>query len=203
MEKHGLFDVIFKLRPMPKKLTDRKYVQELIAALDERLAVTTYAHRYLLLNAGHVSEYMYFVERGIVRCFYYDYRTSREVTPVIWTEENIVCDPVSFFQRKVSDINIEVMPNSLLLSISYQHLQEIFNIFPETEIFSRCISLQYVYYYAQRARELAGSSAWNRYLHLLETHPGIELRVSKELIASCLNITPQSLSRLLQQHGHP
>lgn len=203
MKEHSLYDVIFKLSPLPRKLTDKHYIDELMNALDERLTITEHAHRYLLLNAGHTSDYMYFIERGIARCFYVDDQTGRDVTTILWTEKNIVCDPVSFFQRKVSDINIEVMPGSQLLSISYRQLQDIFKAFPEAEVFSRCISLQYVYHHAQRARELTSASAWERYLHLLETHPGIELIVSKELIASYLNITPQSLSRLLQQHGHP
>ena len=203
MEKYGLYDVIFKLRPMPKRLTDRQYVNDLIAALDDCLTETEHRHRCLLLNAGHTSDYMYFVEKGIVRCFYFDDHTGRELTSIIWKEQSIVCDPVSFFQRKASDINIEVMTGSLLLSISYRQLQHIFNAFPEAEIFARCISLQYVYYFAQRTRQLASASAWERYLHLLSTHPGIELSVSKEIIASYLNVTPQTLSRMLRENGHP
>jgi CRP-like cAMP-binding protein len=203
MRKHSLYDVVFQLRPLPKRLTEKPYVDELIAALDERLTVTEHRHRYLLLNAGHVSDYLYFVERGIARSFYFDKNAGRELTAIIWKEQSIVCDPVSFFQRKVSDVNIEVMRGSLLISISYRQLQDVYNAFPEAEVFSRCISLQYVYYHAQRARELVGTSAWERYQRLLETHPGIELKLSKAIIASYLNVTPQTLSRMLQQHGHP
>ena len=203
MENYGLYDVVFKLRPMPKRLMDRQYVNELIAALDQRLTVTDHRHRCVVLNAGHTSEYMYFVGRGIVRCFYFDDRTGREQTSILWKEQSIVCDPVSFFQRKASDSNIEVMPGSLLLSISYRQLQDIFEAFPEAGIFARCISLQYVYYFAGRARQLAGASAWERYVHLLSTHPGIELSISKEIIASYLNVTPQTLSRMLRENGHP
>jgi len=203
MERYSLYDVVFKLSPMPKRLTDRQYVNELIAALDQQLTVTDHRHRCLLLNAGHTSDYMYFVERGIVRCFYFDDRSGREQTSILWKEQSIVCDPVSFFQRKASDVNIEVMPGSLLLSMSHGQLQYIFRAFPETEIFARCISLQYVYYFAQRTRQLAGSSAWERYLHLLSAHPGIELNISKEIIASYLNVTPQTLSRMLRENGHP
>ena len=203
MEKYGLYDVVFRLSPMPKRLTDRQYLNELITALDERLTLTDHRHRCLLLNAGHISDYMYFVERGIVRCFYFDERTGREQTSILWKEQSIVCDPVSFFQRKASDVNIEVMPGTLLLSISYCQLQYIFRAFPEAEIFARCISLQYVYYFAQRARQLAGASPWERYLHLLATHSGIELHLSKEIIASYLNIAPQTLSKMLRERGHP
>lgn len=203
MKKYGIYDVVFKLRPMPKELTDRQYIDELIAALDQRLTVTDHRHRSLLLNAGHTSEYMYFVGRGIVRCFYFDDRTGREMTSILWNEQSIVCDPVSFFQRIASDVNIEVMPGSLLLSISYRQLQDIFEAFPEAGIFARCISLQYVYYFSQRARQLAGASPWERYLHLLSTHPGVELHLSKEIIASYLNIAPQTLSKMLRERGHP
>jgi len=114
MEKYGLYDIIFKLRPIPKRLTDRQYVKELTAALDQRLIVTDHRHRSLLLNAGHTSDYLYFVGRGIVRGFYFGDRTGREMTSILWNEQSIVCDPVSFFQRNASDVNIEVMPGSLL-----------------------------------------------------------------------------------------
>lgn len=203
MEKYSLYDVIFKMRPMPKKLTERSYVDALIAAIDTRLTVTEHRHRSLLLNAGHTSDYMYFVEKGIARCFYFDDRSGRELTSILWKEQSIVCDPVSFFQRKTSEVNIEVMPGSLLLSISYRQLQEIFKEFPEASVFVRCVSLQYVYYFAQRSRQLATNSPWERYLDLLSTHPGIELRISKEIIASYLNIAPQTLSKMLRERGHP
>lgn len=203
MKKHSLYDVIFKMRPLPKKLTERSYVDALVVAIDERLTITEHRYRSLLLNAGHRSDYLYFVEKGIARCFSFDDRTGRELTSILWKEQSIVCDPVSFFQRKTSDVNIEVMPGSLLLSISYRQLQDIFHDFPEASVFERCVSLQYVYFFAQRARQLAANTPWERYLHLLKTHPGIELIISKEIIASYLNITPQSLSRMIRENGHP
>ena len=203
MEKHSLYDVIFKMRPLPKKLTEQSYVDALIAAINERLTITEHRYRSLLLNTGHTSDYMYFVEKGLARCFSFDVHTGRELTSILWKEHSIVCDPVSFFQRKTSDVNIEVMPGSLLLSISYRQLQEIYSSFPEASVFERCVSLQYVYFFAQISRQLAVSSPWERYLHLLTTHPGIELKVSKDIIASYLNIAPQSLSRMLRKKGHP
>ncbi|WP_303925645.1 Crp/Fnr family transcriptional regulator [Draconibacterium sediminis] len=203
MEKHSLYDVIFKMRPLPKKLTERSYVDALVAAIEERLTITEHRYRSLLLNAGHTSDYMYFVEKGIARCFSFDDRSGRELTSILWKEQSIVCDPVSFFQRKTSDVNIEVMPGSLFLSISHRQLQDIFHDFPEASVFERCVSLQYVYFFAQRSRQLAVNSPWERYLHLLASHPGIELKVSKDIIASYLNIAPQSLSRMLRKKGHP
>ena len=86
--------------------------------------------------------------------------------------QSIVCDPVSFFQRKASDVNIEVMPGSLLLSISYSQLQDIFKLFPETEIFARCISLQYVFYYSERARPVSRSPALGKVFAFIDYPSG-------------------------------
>ena len=113
MKNYSLYDVIFKMRPMPKRLTERPYVNALIAAIEERLTVTDHRHRSLLLNAGHTSDYMYYVEKGIARCFYFDDNSGRELTSILWKEQSIVCDPVSFFQRKVSEINIDALRSIL------------------------------------------------------------------------------------------
>ncbi|WP_423129361.1 hypothetical protein [Gaoshiqia sp. Z1-71] len=97
-------------------MLEKHYADRLTAAVDKRLTVTEHRHRYLLLNAGHTAEHLYFIEKGIARCFYLDGHAGREVTPIIWKERSIDCDPVSFFRRKPSEMNIEVMPGSLLLS---------------------------------------------------------------------------------------
>jgi hypothetical protein len=63
--------------------------------------------------------------------------------------------------------------------------------------------LQYVSYHTKRTHDLISLSAWERYLDLLQRHPKIEQKISKEIIASYLGITPQSLSRLIKDNGHP
>ena len=40
-------------------------------------------------------------------------------------------------------------------------------------------------------------------MDLLQSHPRIEQQVSKEVISSYLGVTPQSLSRLIRENGHP
>jgi len=204
MIKHRLYDVLFNSKyELPGLLGVLTYQKTLADYLDSVLTVSEHHHRYLLLNNGHISDYIYFVEKGIVRSFYFDEPYHREVTTIIWDEQSMVLDPVSFFYRRPTDASIEVMPGSILLSLSYNHLQEAFRLFPPTEAFAKYIALQYVKYNAQRVRELTTLSAWSRYVKLLQAHPGIELQLSKEIIASYLNITPQSLSRMLKNKRHP
>lgn len=95
------------------------------------------------------------------------------------------------------------MPGTKLISISYQQLMACINAFPEVEVFLRNVILQYAAYESKRSDDLKFLSAWERYLRLLLTHPDIEQQVSKEVIASYLNIVPQSLSRMLREKGHP
>lgn len=203
MKTQSMYDVLFSLSTLPGKFSDTAYREILKTAVDQYLIVSRYKRHSLLLNQGQVDEYIWFIEKGIARCYFYDMKSGREITTILWKEKSIVCDPVSFFHQKASEVIIEVLPDSVLYFISYRNLRNIYKSFPETEVFSRCISLQYACYHAQRVRMLSACSAWERYLQLLESHPGIELRISKEMIASYLNIRPQSLSRLLQKHGHP
>lgn len=199
MSEYQLYKVLFEKCTIPAALKDKVYRAELVAVLNRIITLTRHKHRYLLLGKGHISEHLFFIEEGFARCFFYDEKSGREITTIFWKAGNIVCDPVSFFRRIPSGYHIEVMPGSLLLSISYRQLHDIYRDFPETQIFSRCLSLQYVYYYEKRNRQLLSSQLSERYRDLITRHPGILQKVSKEVIAGYLNITPQSFSRLLRQ----
>lgn len=199
MSKHSLYEVLFSMCTLPAALKDKVYRDELSDALDKLIVENRHHHRYLLLSKGHVQDHLFFLQEGFARCFFYDESSGREITTIFWKERNIVCDPVSFFKREGSRYHIEVLPGSLLLSLSYRQLEDIYQAFPETQVFTRCLSLQYAYYYSRRNNQLMASSLKERYLDLVALHPGILLKVPKEMIASYLNITPQSFSRLLRE----
>jgi hypothetical protein len=74
---------------------------------------------------------------------------------------------------------------------------------PLLEFFNQKVILEYHEYEERRKHDLVSLTPWERYLRLLETHPRAEEYISKEIIASFLNITPQSLSRMLRERGHP
>lgn len=95
------------------------------------------------------------------------------------------------------------MPETRLMSITYQGLMACIEKYPLAEVFLRNVVLQYSIYKAKRNHDLAFLTPWELYVRLLYKYPNIEQQVSKGIIASYLNITPQSLSRMLKRRRHP
>jgi len=203
MVQHSLYDVLWGLGPLPLELRVAENRRALTLFMESRVGNSYHAHRQLLLSAGQVADYIYYVESGLVRGYYYNKEKNTQYTVSLWDEHSFITEPNSFFNKQPSGLSIEVMPESTLLFLSGQHLSEIFKAFPYTEVFTRCLLLQFVSDHAQKTRDLISLSAWERYLALLRMRPQIEQRISKEIIASYLGITPQSLSRLIKLNGHP
>jgi len=198
----NLFEMLFTLGPVPEKLRDKDFAAKLAGDLLPCIGVSHYARRQLLLSAGHIASHIYFSIKGMARGFY-SYNRRKEVTDFLWNEHSIITVPGSFFQQQPSHLFIEVMPGTELMSISFRDLCGCIEKYSVVEIFSRNVILQYHNYEAKRNHDLTFLSAWERYLQLLKTHPGIEQQISKEVIASYLHITPQSLSRMLKKRKHP
>ena len=203
MQIHNLYDVLFAMKPLPDQIRSEIDQKNFIQYVDPRLESSHYIHRQLLLSAGQVSDHIYFLESGFARGYFYNQEKGKEQTVCLWDAASIITEPNSFFKREKSELHLEVMPGSRLKSISHQNLIQVFEKFPFAEIFKQCLILQYISYQTERTNDLIGLSGWERYLEMLRKHPQIEQKVSKEIIASYLGITPQSLSRLLKANGHP
>jgi CRP-like cAMP-binding protein len=197
-----LFDLLLCFGPLPQNFTD-KDLDSLFDYLVPLITTSYYSRRQLLLSAGQVSQYIYFLQKGLARGFYTDQKTGREVTDFLWHQGSLITVPGSFFEQKPSQLFIEVMPETELLSISYNDLMPCIKTYPLMELFLRNVILRYNAHTTRRSHQLVFLSAWERYLELLKTHPDIEQQVSKEVIASYLHITPQSLSRMLKEKRHP
>jgi CRP-like cAMP-binding protein len=203
MEQHKLYEVLFGMDNLPVELKYGINRKALIEYLETIISFSHHAHPRHLLSAGQIAEHIYFVEKGMVRGYYYDKKKEAEHTVILWDELSIFTEPSSLFKNTASGLSIEVMAGSHLLSISHQQLKALYLAFPYIEPFTGCISLQYTSSFVKRCYDLVCLSAWDRYLDMISTYPGIEQKISKEMIASYIGIAPQSLSRLLKENGHP
>jgi len=77
----------------------------------------------LLLKAGHVSRYIYFIEKGIFRCFYI--RHNQEICSWFMKEGDVIVSVESFFTQKESYESIQALEECVVHCISYDDLQYI------------------------------------------------------------------------------
>lgn len=185
---------------VPEELIEKGLLEKLEACLAGMVAESRYARQQLLLSAGQVPEYLYYVDRGLVRGYYYDDSSGRAITLFLWREDSWAVPVTSFFLRQPSDVYLEVNPESALLSLSYRQVTELVRLVPGVEPLLRGLLLHYCAFHQKRTKDLLTRSAWERYQDLLQTHPRIGQHASREVIASYLGVTPQSLSRLIREN---
>jgi len=197
MIKQYLHDYLLDLDPMPDELKNGLIRNELIQCVNSQISTSHHSHKVLILTAGMIPERIYFVEKGVVRG-YRDDAKGKEKTIFLWDDHSIMADIDSFIHRTPSDIYIEVMPNSILTSISFQQLRNIFDCYPFIKKVLNKLSLCQNEYSHKRFYNFAKPSAWERYQELLKCYPHVEQKVSKETIASFLEVTPQYLSKMIK-----
>jgi CRP/FNR family transcriptional regulator, anaerobic regulatory protein len=152
----------------------------------------------IIEEEGKVPQYLYFVNEGYMRSFYYD-NQGDEATTYLATPEQYMASFLSLSQQKVSTENIETITDCSLLKISREDFLKIIEKYPDfreysLQIFERAFSQM-----NQRANDLATLTAEQRYTQLIKTQGNILQNVPIQYIASFLGIKPQSLSRIRKQ----
>lgn len=185
MQTERLFRVLSQMRPLSLACKE---------ALQRELKFVTYPRGHCLVQAQTAAHHAYFLEKGF--SVSYLYHDGNRVVMDFWQAGELILAPKSFFQQSPTDEIIQLTTDSELLSMSYPSVIKLFEHFSEANILARTIAAEYHARSEERIVDLHTLEAWERYTKLLRTYPGIELHVSQDLIASYLNITPSTLSRL-------
>jgi len=185
MNTQTLFQVLERIHPLP---------DDFKKALENELQPVAYPKGYLLVQEHSIANNAYFLEKGFSVA--YHFHDTRKIATRFWKENEIILSPKSFFEQLKSEETIQLTMDSELLLISYQSVNKLFENFSVANFLSRAITARFHATSEQSIVDLHHLSAWKRYIKLIKNYPGIELKASQDIIASYLNITPQSLSRL-------
>lgn len=163
-------------------------------ALSKELRIISYPKSHFLVQMYSVAHYAYFLDNGFAVAYHLD--EGEKIVTSFFKPTDIIFSPKSFIEQSEATENIQLTMDSDLLVVSYTSAHKLFDQFPVANFLARTITAQYYARSQERYIDLHRLSAWQRYEKLLISYPGIERNVSQELVASYLNITPQSLSRL-------
>jgi CRP-like cAMP-binding protein len=158
------------------------------------LEVRRYAKREEVLKYGQVDEYLNLVVKGILRK--YVLVGKNEKTLQIATEGQIIQSEISFHTRVPSTVIIDAIEPSILVSIRYDHVEFVLDKIPEAEVIGRQM-MTYLFikkdakYFAQ-----LNTTTRERFLNYLTSHPHMLQRVPQKVLASYLEIKPETFSRL-------
>lgn len=148
----------------------------------------------ILLQKGDVEDYLNVVVKGLVRKFMKV--RGNEITLQLATEGHMIQSEVSFHTRAPSDVTLEALEPTAMVSMDYQAVQEALEKIPNAEELGRLI-ITYMFikkdarYYSQLK-----NTTRERFLEYMTHHPHMLQRVPQKILASYLNIKPETFSRL-------
>ena len=154
--------------------------------------------RQYLLQAGDVSKYIAFVEKGLLRTYLVDEKGTElimQFAPAGWWTGDIY----SNLTNEPSEYNIDAIEDTETLLLTSQGYEE---LLAKAPVFERFYRLLIQNSFIAMQRRLKGSlilSAEEKYKNFVQLYPDIVQRVPQHYIASFLGITPESLSRVRRQ----
>ena len=147
-----------------------------------------------MLRYGQIDDYLNLVVKGLVRK--YVLVGKNEKTLQLATEGKVIQSEISFHTRVPSNIILEALEPSVLVSMRYDNVQHVLENIPAAEQIGRQM-MTYLFikkdakYFAQ-----LNNTTRQRFLHYLKSHPQMLQRVPQKILASYLEIKPETFSRL-------
>ena len=162
----------------------------------------SYTKGTIIVDIGQVNDKMYFVENGVLREFSYqdqeqdlDENEDQTITHWLMSENNFVYLVESFLDQKPSTLALEVIEKTKLWVISKQNMDKLYLEFPQLNFVGRLMVEQYLKKYEIYIGMLRQSPK-TRLDWFYNFHPELANRVPLKYIATYLNITPSTLSRV-------
>jgi CRP/FNR family transcriptional regulator, anaerobic regulatory protein len=145
-----------------------------------------------LLREGETCRKLYFIEKGLLRsCYTHE---GLEICAWFGKERELFTEIKSFFNQQPTTENIQALEPSIVHSINYNSLQNIYDTFPTFNINMRVLTEQNNIFSEQKLVALRLKRANERYNWLKDNFPELILRVSAKYLASYLGITEVTLS---------
>lgn len=168
--------------------------EEVKVYLQAHIKQRVIAKKEQLLKAGRICRNIYFIEKGLLRCFYL--KEGMEVSSWFMREGDVIISVESFFDQKPSYETIQALEDTVVWYVSFQELEFMYKNFMEFNYVGRVLVQHYYKLSEQRLYSMRLQTATERYHFLLQNFPEIIQRVSTADIASYLGVTRETLSRI-------
>jgi len=178
-----------------------KFIQQYIKVSEQDLnqfipyfEVRTFSKREEVLRYGQTDDYLNLVVKGLLRK--YVLVGKNEKTLQLAIEGKVIQSEVSFHTRVPSNVIIEALEPSIVVSMRYDNVLYVLDNIPVAEKIGRQM-MTYLFikkdakYFAQ-----LNNTTRQRFLYYLKNHPQMMQRVPQKILASYLEIKPETFSRL-------
>ncbi len=169
----------------------KEHVHQVIPFLDIKL----FEKKAIILQQGEIDNYLNLVMKGMVRK-YIPLKNNRQVTLQLATEGHFIQSDISFNVRSPSEVVMEAVESSIVIRMHYNKMNELFQKYPWSEEMARMLATQMAIKKDHRHYNLLKKAPRDRFLDYLAKNPHMLQRTPQKILASYLNIKPETFSRL-------
>lgn len=163
-------------------------------ALADILVCKKYKKGERILDEGEVCKCMRYIEKGLLRQYYFKY--EKDMTENIGYEKGVVICLESYFRQEPTRLMIEALEQSVIWEIDKAMIDQLAIEYAAIGLLYRKILEHSLIESQIKADTLRFEPAHERYNKLLQIHPEILKRAPLVYIASLLQMTPETLSRV-------
>ena len=173
---------------------DCQLTKESLKLLAEILVPEKYKKGERILDEGQVCNCLYFIDKGMTSQFYFKY--DKDLTEHIGYEDAIIVCLESYFNEEPTRLMIETLEPTIAWRINKNDIVHLASVNSEIGTLYRRIFEKSLITSQQKADTLRFEPANERYNKLMQQHPEILKRAPLIYIASLLQMTPETLSRV-------
>ena len=171
--------------------------KETINFINSRMKSEKFFKGQLIYTQGSLCDRIYVIKKGLVRGFYMI--NNIEVTTWVSTENEIFTSISGFFSQRACKESIESLEDTFVDYLNFDDLKEAFERFADFSLLNK--RLMEEYYESAEIRSIMTRipGAKERITYFLKNYKKeIITRTPKKILASLLNMRPETLSRHLK-----
>lgn len=183
-------------RDIARELT-RKYstmTHEELDTLESILVPMKFAKGEMIIKDGEICENLYYIDKGLVRQFYF--KNGKEVTEHLGEDRTIFMCIESLFKETPSHLQVGALEPCLIYALPKHHLESVALHNVNIQILYRKILEESLILSQVHADLVRFETAGDRYKKMCKLMPQVVLRAPLVFIASYLQMTPETLSRV-------
>lgn len=162
--------------------------------LESVLVPMKFAKNEMILKTGEVCRNIYYIDRGLIRQFYF--KNGKEVTEHLGVDHTIFMCIESLFREEPTRLQVEALEQTIIYALPKEKLEEVALHNVNIQILYRKILEESLILSQIHADLVRFESAQDKYKKLCKSSPQIVLRAPLVYIASYLQMTPETLSRV-------
>ena len=179
-------------RELARKYSTMTYDE--LDVLESILVPMKFGKNEMILKEGEVCENIYYIDRGVIRQFYF--KNGKEVTEHLGSARSIFTCIESLFLEIPTLLQVETIEPSVIYALPKHRLEQVALHNVNIQILYRKILEESLILSQVHADLVRFETAGDRYKKMCKLMPQVVLRAPLVYIASYLQMTPETLSRV-------